>query len=153
VQTSSTSQIPVIALQTVFGESNWQLEQHDSRESSHTALSLYLQVVGSQQELFPQDCSPPQSQSSPASTIPFPHWLPVMVVTLRLALRQAERIVLRPKAEQILPIEQGEKSVILLLEDGLMRYRPPVSQIEVESGQHAPDWQPVESQSWTAPKV
>jgi hypothetical protein len=53
----------------------------------------------------------------------------------------------------MLPIEQGEKSVRLLLEEGLMIYWPLASQDEVDIGQHAPDWQPVESQSCTAPKV
>jgi hypothetical protein len=131
--------MPVLARQTVLAEANWQFEQQDSWESSHTALFLNLHVDGSQQGLFPQDASPPQSQSSSASTMPLPHWLPVIVVTLRLALRQLDLTVFRPKAEQILPIEQGEKSVRLLLEDGLIMYWSAASHAEVEIGQHAPD--------------
>lgn len=76
-QTSAISQGPVLARQVVFAALNWQLEQHASLESSQTALSLNLQVVGSQQALSPQAAVPPQSQSSPLSTIPLPHWLPV----------------------------------------------------------------------------
>jgi hypothetical protein len=67
-----------------------------------------LQVVGLQQGLFAHPDVPPQSQSSPASTMPFPHWLPVIVETSLFAVRQLVFTLFLPIAEQMLPIEQGE---------------------------------------------
>lgn len=111
VQVSSRSQTPVLARQTVLAGVNWQDVQQESLLSSQTLEPMKRQVVGLQQEFPRQPLSPPQSQSSPLSTIPFPHWEPVRVVRLRLETRQEERTRLAPRPEQMLPIVQGEKDV------------------------------------------
>jgi hypothetical protein len=112
VHVSAMSQTPVLARQTVPDEEYWQLEQQLSFESSQTAPDLNLQVVASQQALSSHASVPPQSQSSPASTMPFPHWLPVIVTTPRLSVRHVDWMLLRPMAEQMLPIVHSEKLVI-----------------------------------------
>jgi hypothetical protein len=103
-QVSAMSQAFVLARQTVLAGVNWQLVQQLSLESSQTALFLNLHVFASQQALLAQFSSPPQSQSSPVSTMPLPHLLPMIVVTPRLSERQVDLILLRPMAEQMLPI-------------------------------------------------
>lgn len=113
VHVSAMSQAPVLARHTVFAGENWHLLQQLSLESSQTALFLYLHVFASQQGLSAQLASPPQSQSSPASTMPLPHLPPLIVTTPRFSERQLDLILLRPIAEQILPIVHGEKVVIL----------------------------------------
>jgi hypothetical protein len=101
--------MPVLARHIVPLEANWQLlVQQSSLLGSQTDCEVNLQVVGSQQGLLPHPEVPPQSHSSPASTMPFPHWLPVMVVTSLLADKQVVFTLILPIAEQMLPIEQGE---------------------------------------------
>jgi hypothetical protein len=134
------------------------LEQQLSLESSQTALSLNLQVDASQQELSLQPSSPPQSQSSPDSTIPLPHWLPLMVTTPLLSDRQEDLMLFLPMAEQMFPMVQSENLVMLFIAYGFMMYFASASQVDEESGQHWDEscsfsehvW---ESQSCTAPKV
>lgn len=136
VHLSSGSHSPVLALHTSSADANWQPLQQSSFESSQTALFRNRQVRGSQHWLPPQFSSPPQSQSSPVSTIPLPHWLPVMVGTPLLANRQSELTLFRPRAEQMLPIEQGLKLVIPRLVEGFMIYSSPASQEFWLKGQH-----------------
>lgn len=136
MQYSAMSQTPVLARQTVPWDEYWQLEQQLSFESSQTALFLNLQVVASQQLLSPQPAVPPQSQSSPASTIPLPHWLPVMVTTPRLSVRQVDLILLRPIAEQMLPMVHSEKFVMVAAAYGFMMYLAFASQVDDVNGQH-----------------
>jgi hypothetical protein len=88
--------------------------------SSHTAPFLNLHVLASQHALVPQLAAPPQSQSSPSSTMPLPHCAPVMSGTPRLELKQKVLTLLRPMAEQMLPTEQGLKEVIPWAVDGFM---------------------------------
>jgi hypothetical protein len=95
----------VLGLQTVSAEANWHDLQHSSLESSQTAVALKRQVVGSQHALSPQPSTPPQSQSSPSSTIPFPHCRGVIVMTPLLSEKHSVLTLERRKAEQILPIE------------------------------------------------
>lgn len=151
------SHSPRLARHTVSADENWQLLQQLSFASSHTAPSLNLQVLASQQLLLPQDSSPPQSQSSPSSTIPFPHWLPVIVVTPRFSDRQELLTLLRPMAEHIFPTVQGEK-LSTSPAVGFMMYFALASHDDVDRGQHCEEesrfWAQVsESQSWTAPNV
>ena len=120
----------------VFADANWQPLQQSSLESSQTAFVLNLQVVGSQQLLPAQFSVPPQSQSSPSSTMPLPHWLPEMVTTPLFAVRQSDLTLFRPRAEQMLPIEQGLKSVMPWPVDGFMIYFAPASQVSALRGQH-----------------
>lgn len=103
---------------------------------SQTALSTNLQVVGLQHLLVPQPSTPPQSQSSPASTIPFPHSFLVMMLTSLLEVRHEVLTLRLLNAEQMFPTEQGLKASIRSLVDGFMRYAPPASQTVVLSGQH-----------------
>jgi len=101
LQTSWGSQIPVLVRHTVPFEANWQVEvQQSSLLGSQTACDLNLQVVGSQHGLLPHPGTPPQSQSSPASTIPFPHWLPVIVEMSLFAVRQVVLTLFLPIAEK-----------------------------------------------------
>lgn len=67
---------------------------------------MYLQVVGSQQLLPAQPSTPPQSQSSPGSTIPFPHSDLVKTLTFLLVVKQEVSICLFFMAEHIAPIVQ-----------------------------------------------
>lgn len=136
VHFSSGSQGPVLALQTLSLDLYWQFSQHSSFESSQTALALNLHVRASQQGLPLHEASPPQSQSSPSSTIPFPHWLPVMVTTPRLFTRQSDRTLFRPMPEQMLPTVQGENCVIPRPEVGFMMNLPFALQEPLEKGQH-----------------
>ena len=81
-----------------------------------------------------------------------------MSVTPLLSVRQFVRTALRPMAEQMLPILQGENLVIPVPVEGFMTKPPPDGQEVVESGQHccafeAPLLHVDSSQSWTAPKV
>src|SRR5579859_3656036 len=86
--------------------------QNESFESSHTDPVENLQVVGLQQ-LFPaQPAVPPQSHSSPSSTMPFPHSPAVIRVTFLFEVRQDCDTSLFAKPEQILPIEQGENRFV-----------------------------------------
>lgn len=135
-QTSATSQGPAAARQVVLAAANWQPVQQASFESSHTAVLLNLQVVGSQHLLSPHPAVPPQSQSSPLSTMPLPHWLPVVVTTPLLSTRQLDWTLLRPIAEQMLPIVHCEK--FSRSEDvvGFMMYLPSASHDVEVSGQH-----------------
>jgi hypothetical protein len=88
----------------------WQLEvQQSSFAGSQTEPDVNLHVFGSQQESPAQPSVPPQSQSSPGSTMPLPHTLPVMVVTSLLLERQSVFTELRPMALQMFPIVQGLK--------------------------------------------
>ncbi|KAI9037566.1 zincin [Aspergillus affinis] len=100
--------VPELRRQTVSDDAYWQSLQHGPDASSQTALSRNRQVVPSQQE-FPSQLSP-QSQSSPASTIPLPHSPGVMVGTSSLLIRQFVRTSPDPMAEQTFPKVQGEKS-------------------------------------------
>jgi hypothetical protein len=159
-QVSCGSQDPVEARQTVPEFAKAQVEvQQSSLLGSQTALVWNLQVVGSQQGLFPQPATPPQSQSSPCSTIPFPHCEPVMVRTFLLDVRQPVLTELRPMAEQIFPMLQGLKFVIPGAVDGFITKRPPAGQVDEESGQHCCAATVVPSlhvelvQSCTAPNV
>lgn len=65
------SHAPSDGRQTLPAEANehWSVQQADDA-GSHTALALNLQVLRSQQASLP---FAPGSQSSPGSTIPFPH--------------------------------------------------------------------------------
>ncbi len=73
-QVSAGSQEPVLGRQTVPLLDNWHCwVQHSSFEKSQTEPVVNLHVLGLQQGLLLQPCGPPQSQSSPASTMPFPH--------------------------------------------------------------------------------
>lgn len=151
------SHSPRLARHTVSADENWHLLQQLSLASSQTAPSLNLQVLASQQLSLPQDPSPPQSHSSPSSTIPFPHWLPVIVVTPRFWDRQELLTLLRPMAEQIFPIVQGEK-LFTSPALGFMIYFASASHVDLDRGQHCEEdsrfWAQVsESQSWTAPNV
>ena len=83
---SCGSQGPWLARQTVEAEANWQSLQQSSLESSHTALFLNLHVDASQHALLPHWELPPQSQSSPASTMPLPHTGSPMVVIVNREL-------------------------------------------------------------------
>lgn len=135
VHVSWGSHLPVLSRHTVPFDANWHEEvQHSSLVGSHWALPLNLQVLASQQLLSPHPSSPPQSQSSPLSTMPLPHWLPVIVVMFLLSVKQVD-LTLDLKPEQILPIEQGENSVIPLAVDGFMMYLPPASHVVLLSGQ------------------
>lgn len=73
---------------------------------------MNLQVVGSQQGSLPHPAVPPQSHSSPASTIPLPHSPAVMRVTFLFEVRQELETVLLAKLEQILPIVHSEKRFV-----------------------------------------
>lgn len=149
----------MLGLQTVEFDAKPQVSvQQSSFEGSQTEFGVNLQVVGLQHGLSLHPVSPPQSQSSPASTIPLPHWEPVMRVTPLLSVRQFVRTALRPMAEQMLPMEQGENFVIPVPVEGFMTNPPPDGQDVVERGQHcwaldAPLLQVEVSQSWTAPNV
>src|SRR5690606_19231041 len=71
---SSGSQGPVLARQTVSAPANWHWSvQHSSLAGSQMLFVVNLHVLGSQHGLFPHPSSPPQSHSSPASTMPLPH--------------------------------------------------------------------------------
>jgi len=98
----------------------WQLLQQSSFASSQTAPDLNLQVEASQHWLLPQLSAPPQSQSSPSSTMPLPHCWPLMVVTPRLLLKHCVLTELRSMAEQMFPIEHGENWVMPSAVDGFM---------------------------------
>jgi len=159
-QVSCGSQAPVELRQTVPELAKAQVDmQQSSLLGSQTAFALNLQVVASQHGLFPQPSTPPQSQSSPCSTIPFPHWEPLMVGTFLLDVRQPVFTELRPMAEQIFPILQGLKLVIPVAVDGFMMKRWPAEQVDEESGQHCcaatvvPSAHVESTQSCTAPKV
>lgn len=129
--------LPLTARHTVPCEENWQVSwQQSSLLGSQTEPVVNLHVVGSQHVFEPQDSSPPQSQSSPLSTIPLPHWLPVIVVTSLFAERQVVFTLLRPIAEHMLPIVQAENFVIPLEVDGFMIYASPASHVELLRGQH-----------------
>lgn len=156
---SSGSQVPVLARHTVPEEANlhW-LVQQSSLPGSQTELAVYLHVLASQQLLSLHPSSPPQSHSSSSSTMPLPHWLPVMVGTPRLSLRHVVLTLLRPMEEQMFPILQGEKSVIPVPVDGFMMNSPSALQLDEVSGQHfcmptVPSEHVVCVQSWNAPKV
>lgn len=160
VQVSCGSQTPVLARQTVLAEANWQDEvQQSSLLGSHTAFCTNLQVVGSQHELLPHPLVPPQSQSSPVSTMPLPHWLPVMVAMSLLAVKHVVLTLLRPMALQMLPTLQAENLVMPDPVAGFMMNCPPASQVSALRGQHCcaatvlPSLQVVDVQSCTAPKV
>lgn len=136
LQVSAMSHSPVLARQTVSAEANWHLLQQLSFESSHTALSLNLQVLASQQELSLQLSSSPQSHSSSPSTIPLPHWLPLMVTTPRLSDRQEDLMLFLPMAEQILPMVHSENLVIEFLAYGFIMYSALALQVDELNGQH-----------------
>jgi hypothetical protein len=120
VHFSSMSHSPVLARQTVFAEENWQEVQQPSFASSQTEPSVNLQVLASQHLLSPQPSEPPQSQSSPSSTMPLPHCAPAMVTMPLLSERHSELTVLRPSAEQTLPIVHCENLVTSELVLGFM---------------------------------
>lgn len=136
VHISAGSHSPVLGRQVCVDGANWQLLQHSSLESSQTALFLNLQVAASQHWFPAQLAVPPQSQSSPASTMPLPHCCPVIVVTPLLLLKQKVLTLFRWKAEQILPMEQGLNAVMPWPVEGFMRYFSPASQVPLLRGQH-----------------
>ncbi len=71
--TSAGSQVPVLGRQTVPLLAMWHCcVQHSSLEKSQTEPVVNLHVDGLQHGLLPQPCVPPQSQSSPDSTMPLP---------------------------------------------------------------------------------
>ena len=155
---SVKSQGPELARQTLFEGANLQLEQHSSFVSSQTEPLVNLQVAPLQQVLPPHPCVPPQSHSSPLSTIPLPHWLPVIVTIPRLLTKQLELTLLRPKAEQMFPTVQGENCVIPSAVLGFMMYWPLALHVDDERGQHwevlsRPCEQVSGMQSCTAPNV
>lgn len=76
---------------------------------SQTAVLTNLQVVASQHLLFPQPSTPPQSQSSPDSTIPLPHSFSVIILTSLLEVKHVVLTLRLLNAEQIFPTEQGLK--------------------------------------------
>ena len=119
---SVKSQGPELARQTLFEGANLQPEQHSSFISSQTEPFVNLQVAPSQQVSLPHPCVPPQSHSSPLSTTPLPHWLPVIVTIPRSLTKQLELTLLRPKAEQMFPTVQGENCVIPSAVLGFMMY-------------------------------
>lgn len=84
----------------------------ENKTYSQTALSTNLQVVGLQHLLVPQPSVPPQSHSSPASTIPFPHSFLVMILTSLLEVRHEVLTLRLLNAEHIFPTEQGLKASI-----------------------------------------
>lgn len=135
-QISCGSHTPVLALQTVPAVENWQLVQQSSFEGSQTALFLNLHVVASQHVLLPQFAVPPQSHSSPSSTMPLPHCWPVIVVTPLLSDRHDPLTLLRPRAAQMFPTEQGLNPLMPSTVEGFMMYLAPASQVVVLSGQH-----------------
>ena len=158
VQTSCGSHTPVEGLQTVPAVFNWQLRQQSSLASSHTEPDVYLHVVGLQHLSFPQPLVPPQSQSSPTSTMPLPQMGPELRITFLLSVRQVVLTLPVNIALQILPTEHGLKFVMPCAVDGFMMYFSPASQVELLSGQHCcaayvPSLQVSEVQSWTAPNV
>ena len=175
VQRSSGSHSPVEGRQTWSVPENWQLLQQSSLESSHTELFLNLHVAASQQ-LFPAHllfsvtkcCAvewgtsypsdPPQSQSSPVSTIPFPHLFSVIICTSLLSVKHCLLTLLEKNAPQMLPMVQGLNLSICSDVEGFMMYLPPASHWVAVSWQHceescifAAHWSGV--QSWTAPNV
>ena len=130
----------MLVLQTVPFVASWQFEQQSSLESSQTEPLVNLHVLGSQQGSFLQPEAPPQSQSSPCSTMPFPHCCPVKVCTFLLSERQLDLTLLRFMAEQMLPTEQALKLLMLLPVEGFMMNWPLASQVVVLSTQHCWDW-------------
>ena len=136
VQRSSGSHDPVDGRHTVLADASWHLEQQSSLESSHTAPLLNLHVVGSQHGLSPHPAVPPQSQSSPLSTMPLPHCWPVMVVTSRLSVKHDVLTLLRNMAEQMLPTVQAEKVLTFDDEAGFIMYACVPSHVLALSGQH-----------------
>lgn len=125
---------------------------------SHTALSTNLQVLGSQHLLPAHWATPPQSQSSPFSTIPLPHSCSVIIVTPLFEVRQDVSTPRRPIAEQMLPTVHGLKSCILSLVLGFIMNFCPASHSVADSGQHCEVWgifvpQLWDVQSCTAPIV
>jgi hypothetical protein len=110
--------------------------QQSSLLGSQTEFAVNWQVVASQHVLPAQPDVPPQSHCSPGSTIPFPHWLPVIVVTSLLAVRQVVLTLFLPIAEQMLPTVQGENFWMLVPVLGFMMYCPPASQVVELKGQH-----------------
>ncbi len=158
-QVSTGSHEPVLGRHTVplAARPHWRV-QHSSLEKSQTEPAVNLQVAALQHGLPAQPWAPPQSQSSPASTMPLPHWLPVMVTTSLLLVRHVDLTLLRPMAEQMLPTLQGENLVMPLPVEGFMMNWPPASHEAVLSGQHCwrtavPSPQVDGVQSCTAPKV
>lgn len=115
VQVSAGSQIPVLERQIVPEVENWQDEQQSSLASSHTAPEENLHVVGLQHGSSEQPEGPPQSQSSPSSTMPLPHWAPEMVGMFLLVDRQEVSTEFLPMALQMFPTEQGENAVMPLV--------------------------------------
>lgn len=120
VHVSSGSHTPTELRQTVLAEANLQSRQQSSLESSHCALLINLQVVGLQHLLSLQPEVPPQSHSSSPSTIPLPQVAPDSRVTSRLLVRQVDLTLLRPRAEQMLPMVQGEKCEMPSFVEGFM---------------------------------
>ena len=137
VHVSSMSQLPVLARQTVSAEANWQSVQHGPAASSQTAPSRNRHVDASQQSLQVPSSSP-QSQSSPSSTMPFPHSPAVMVGTLSLSTRQLVSTSPDPIMEQTLPTVQDENSVCEVVKNGFIRYCPSALHVDEESWQHCP---------------
>ena len=116
------------------------------------------QVLGSQHGLPRQPSGPPQSHCSPCSTMPLPHRLPVMVTTSLLLVRQFVLTLLRPMAEQMLPMLHAENCVMPLPVDGFMMKRCRASHEVALRGQHCcrvavPSLHELDVQSCTAPKV
>ena len=71
-----------------------------------------LQVVGLQQVFPAQPDVPPQSHSSPSSTMPLPHSPAVMRVTFLFEVKQEAEIAFVAKPEQMFPIEHAEKRLV-----------------------------------------
>lgn len=137
LQVSCGSQTPVDGRHTAPAAAYLQLEvQHSSLLGSHWELAVNLHVVGTQQVLFPHPLTPPQSHSSPASTIPLPHWLPVIVVISLFATKQEDLTEFRPRAEHMFPMVHAENLLTLGFDAGFMMNCPPASQVEALKGQH-----------------
>lgn len=68
--------------------------------------------------------------------MPLPQVWPEIVVTPRLLVRHVDLTLLRPKAEQMLPIEQGEKRLMFSAVEGFIRYFSPASHVVALRGQH-----------------
>jgi hypothetical protein len=158
-QVSCGSHCPVLARQTVEADANWQLRQQSSLRSSQTDPVVNLQVVGLQHALPWQFAVPPQSQSSPVSTIPLPQMGSLIVETRRLSVKQVPLTELRERAVQTFPIVHKLNVSTPGDEDGFMIYLRPASHELPLSGQHCWDAtklasaHALESQSWTAPYV
>ena len=147
------------ARHTVCALANWhESVQHASFVGSQTDPEVNWHVLESQQVEFTFG---PGSHSSPASTIPLPHILRVIVLTLELgSTRQDVLTALEDvdcMTEQMLPKLHCEKTFCTDEVTGDMIYWSFASQVLVVRGQQTGLFVPVELhpswQSWIAPKL